>query len=520
MALERTAFSVYMLRPGEVTAVEQRLFSNATPLNNGLNGFFLPVPSKHQPPQWLKALRPYLSEDVDTSKIKVQSPAALLLIRRRKHTFVLSFGHAWQKLLLHWQELEFGRRVVLNTVPPEQVIEVSSQQIFTRKHVSHERSPRPTSVKEFGIEYDRDLVAALGGKPSEDVLGGSVRGGGSLRLNLHFPTIGNVLDKAAEFFESNAYKTRYPDIDNVVPIAEPTHVAVLDKLLDDELKSGAAKKKAALFCPTLLRGEDPIAEEYGFGRAMDGMPKAPFLLYGSWENHLAKKKEKPSVANARGTPVHLFDESGDRFHHYTVYECLSYDLYHENEQYVLSAGIWYKADIKFVKQVNRYVDHLKPTSHRLPDRNRSETEPDYNIRCCESGELLHFDAKNVPFAQQGSKFEFCDFMHPRKKILFFAKIPTRSSDCSHLVEQIRRTEELLFSVDGSFRKNLKRTFRKHYPEANSDWLDTKPNRWEWKLCLVSLGKDRKDLPFFAKCSVWRLARQLEHQGNPFFFQSV
>lgn len=519
MALERTAFSVYMLRPTEVAAVEQELFQNATRLSNGLDGLFLPVPSQQKTPPWLQAIKPHL-DGVDTSRLKIQFPAGLLLVRRPKYTFVLSFGHAWQKVQLHWQELEFGRRVVLNTVPPEQVSEISSQQIFTKKHISHERSPRPTSVRDFGIEYDRDLVAALGGKPDLDVFGATVRGSSSLRLSLNFSTIGKVLDQAGASFESDAYKEKYPDIDTATPIVEPSRVSSLDESLDKEFESGAARKKAALFCPAVLRGEYIPAEGYGFGRATEGMAKAPLLLYGSWESHLARKKMRPSVRSARDTAVHLFDESGDRFTHYTVYDCLTYDLSHDGEQYVLSAGIWYRANIDFVKKVSREINAIESLSYKLPAWDSEETEPDYNRRCCESKDLLHFDAKNIPFAQQGSKFEFCDFMNPRRRILFFAKIATRSSDCSHLVEQIKRTEELLFSVDDSFRKKIKRAFQTHYPDVDRTWLDVKPNRWDWKLCLVSLGKDKKDLPFFAKCSLRRLARLFEHQGNPFYFQSV
>ena len=42
----------------------------------------------------------------------------------------------------------------------------------------------------------------------------------------------------------------------------------------------------------------------------------------------------------------------------------------------------------------------------------------------------------------------------KSKTLFFAKIPSKSSGMSHLVEQVRRTAELLFSADGAYRKEL------------------------------------------------------------------
>ncbi|PZN34688.1 MAG: hypothetical protein DIU71_01890, partial [Proteobacteria bacterium] len=109
---------------------------------------------------------------------------------------------------------------------------------------------------------------------------------------------------------------------------------------------------------------------------------------------------------------------------------------------------------------------------------------------------------------------------PRENYLFFAKIPSRSSDCSHLVEQVRRTVELLFSVDDSFRKGLMKTMKKHYPRAARGWLDRRPVPGQWKFCLVSLGKDKAELPFFAKCGVRRLARNLDQLGHPLYFAAV
>ena len=79
---------------------------------------------------------------------------------------------------------------------------------------------------------------------------------------------------------------------------------------------------------------------------------------------------------------------------------------------------------------------------------------------------------------------------------------------------------MLFDVDGAFRAKLKKVFEKHHPKAKRNWLDEKPVRGEWKLCLVSLGREKKDLPFFAKCSVWRLVRNLEKLGHPVFFATV
>jgi uncharacterized protein (TIGR04141 family) len=51
--------------------------------------------------------------------------------------------------------------------------------------------------------------------------------------------------------------------------------------------------------------------------------------------------------------------------------------------------------------------------------------------------------------------------------LFFAKIPSKSSGMSHLVEQVRRTAELLFNSDGAYRKELAKVFKKYHQAADT-----------------------------------------------------
>jgi len=117
-------------------------------------------------------------------------------------------------------------------------------------------------------------------------------------------------------------------------------------------------------------------------------------------------------------------------------------------------------------------------------------------------------------------FEFCDFVDMKTRSLCFAKLVSRSSGMSHLVEQVRRTTELLFDTDGSYRRKLSEVFKVQHPSADTTWLGSRPRNWAWSLCLVSLGRPAKDLPFFAKCALWKLHRDLIARGHEVFFVQV
>jgi uncharacterized protein (TIGR04141 family) len=187
---------------------------------------------------------------------------------------------------------------------------------------------------------------------------------------------------------------------------------------------------------------------------------------------------------------------------------------------VLSSGTWYEVVPDFVGRVNKYIAKIAgPPTQPLP-WNQVETEPEYNQRCGGSPGFLHFDSADVLFGGGQSKFEFCDFLHVNSKTLYFAKIASKSSGMSHLVEQTRRTAELLFNTDGAYRAELIKAFRKYHPTADTSWLKSRPDNGDRNLCMVSLGRPSAKLPFFAKCSLWRVHKDLTERGHKVFFTAV
>jgi uncharacterized protein (TIGR04141 family) len=189
-------------------------------------------------------------------------------------------------------------------------------------------------------------------------------------------------------------------------------------------------------------------------------------------------------------------------------------------QYILSSGIWYEVVDEFLKRVNEAISRIEAPKLSLPAWDQKEREADYNRRCGAKPGFLHFDAKNIMYGGGQSKFEFCDVFHPKEKALIFAKIVTRSSGMSHLVEQVRRTSELLFGADDSYRQSLRDVFKKYHPKADSGWLQQRPRQGDWNLCLVSLGLSAEDLPFFAKSSLVKLHKDLRERGHNVFFGKV
>ncbi|HLK53610.1 MAG TPA: TIGR04141 family sporadically distributed protein [Candidatus Angelobacter sp.] len=522
---QRLGLTVFLLNPNEVSKFREALPGAAEPsftLAPPLEGFFLPMQSAVAEPAWLGAVRSIL-QTANTPPLVGQSPAGLLFIQRGAKSFVVSFGHAWRQLEDEWLEQDFGRRVALNSIPRDQILEIRAEQVFAKWHIADERAPRASSVDEFGVEFDRDLVAVVEGVPAEpliSILGKTVRGGTSLRVKIPFNTLPDVLDKAGTLFDSNAYKAVWPEIDNVTPVKEQSLIDKLESQLDAEFASGHAQQRLVMFIPTRRDEGASSMESYVFGRLSKLPSITPYLTVNSWLTYVQMAQKPLTVAEAKSTRIHLMDEYKEEIKAYNVFQCFGYELALGGQQYVLSSGIWYEVVANFLSRINSTANTIPNPKTKLVLWDPGENEGQYNLRCANERGFLFFDAQNVLFGGGQSKFEFCDFLDLKTKTLFFAKITSRSSGMSHLVEQVRRTAELLFSTDDGFRKELVRVFSKFHPSIDTAWLDSRPRNGTWLLCMVSLGKNASQLPFFARCGLVRVYKELAERGHAVAFTAV
>jgi uncharacterized protein (TIGR04141 family) len=519
---ETLGLTVFLLKKDHVSSFDKKFpptAPDALPLADGSVGRVIPLPSTPNTPRWVASLRSLVRDSAGLALMS-QSAAALMVLERGGRTYVVTFGHAWLQLDDEWVERDFGRRVALNLIDSAGLVELRAEQVFAKWHLASDRAPRATTVDEFGVEFDRDLVAAVEGRPRKAEHGKIVRGGTSLRLKIPLASLDSFLEKAESWFKSAAYKKKWPDIDNLAPVKDRATIDKLENQLDKDLGTTAGQKRIVLFTPTQRREETLAASSYVFGRLIESAPRKPYLNLPFWLTFLDAQGKPPSVAEAKRSAVHLLNDDGDEARNHTVFECFGYEVSVSNRQYILSSGVWYEATEEFVQRINQSISTIALPPVTLPKWNQVETEAAYNARCCKTTGLLLFDAKNIGFGGGQSKFEFCDVLHPKSKTMIFAKIVSRSSGMSHLVEQVRRTSELVFAPDGACRAKLRAVFNKHHPKADAAWLTSRPRAEDWGLCMLSLGPSAKDLPFFAKCSLVKVHRELTKRGHPVYFGAV
>jgi uncharacterized protein (TIGR04141 family) len=522
MSDHKIGLTVFLIKPGHVAALEKALLGpglGSIPLTAPLDGVFVPLASFGAEPKWVGAVQSIIQAPI-TVDMHSKSPAGLLVVKRPGGTFIVTFGHAWMKLEDSWLERDFGRRVALNAIPKDQVVEIKTEQVFAKWHLASERAPRASSVDEFGVEFDRDLVSVVEGIPTlKPSLGKSVRGGTSLRLNLPTSELASALDDGSTLFASKDYKKDWPDIDNINPVKDDFLIGKLEQALDEDFANGQAKSRIVLFTPSQRKDETILADSYVYGRIAASVPTSPYLLFDSWLVYLAKKHVKPSVAEAKSSPLHIFGEDGS-VKTCSVFDCFGYEVSVGDSVFVLASGTWYEVVDDFVKRINGAIKNISQPNSVLLAWNGTDDEGAYNIACGKAGPCLNCDAKKIFYGGGLSQFEFCDLVHLQGKTLYFAKIVSKSSGMSHLIEQVRRTAQLLFSVDDGYRKQVIALFKKHHPTADVGWLKSRPRQGDWNLCMVSLGKPATKLPFFAKCGLVKFHKDLVEQGHAVSFISV
>ena len=126
----------------------------------------------------------------------IASLSALLLIEVAARRFCIVFGGG--RFLLDDESYNrFGFLAVLNLVDSKQIKTIDKRTLDALGRQTRVQATKATGVREFGVDYERDLVRAVVGKPKEPDLGTFVTGTASLRtsVRIDLPNVPRLLAK-------------------------------------------------------------------------------------------------------------------------------------------------------------------------------------------------------------------------------------------------------------------------------------------------------------------------------------
>src|SRR5258707_6019872 len=100
--------TIFLLRSDRLADFEKHVVGadQTLALAPPLDGVAIVFADPPEPPLWMAHVNALLAAPVPGDALS-QAPSALVLVKRKGGAFVLSFGHAWQKLRQAWLEPDF-----------------------------------------------------------------------------------------------------------------------------------------------------------------------------------------------------------------------------------------------------------------------------------------------------------------------------------------------------------------------------------------------------------------------------
>ena len=120
------------------------------------------TPSIVKTPTWVRFFNDSLQKEL--SDIHTSGCAAVLVVRCGRRFFAFTFGYGRALLNRDQVEENFGLKVALNSIDPEKIKSVDTKNLDTVLRYSRVQTSRVSSVDNFGMNIDKDILNAVTGK--------------------------------------------------------------------------------------------------------------------------------------------------------------------------------------------------------------------------------------------------------------------------------------------------------------------------------------------------------------------
>ncbi|MRX26588.1 TIGR04141 family sporadically distributed protein [Kangiella sp. HZ709] len=455
-------------------------------------------------PSWTK----FLTNDQNLSNTVFYPPkslSAVVVVRANKNIFVLSFGMGFHLFKSHYIERDFGLRVTLNSVEPEQLRSIDKSNFSENPLHSRTQSTKAVDAFELLIDSESDLMYAITGTSKIKEFGSIVTGRDALVFNTNkeFKQIVPILTKAITLYKSKLPK-EFSWFDDIKRVKSPDLVNSLVTELIQKLN----KNKLS----DVWLGEQGIVdweEQVGYSFYLRGN----FVIHETLNiedllKYLKDCGRDISYENLEKQNIHIIGPDHKSVQSWRAYNCLYAELKYEDKIYILRAGVWYEIETNFLKVINEYIAKIPLYNKKLPIYD-CMTEKEYNNKFKKIVGYEHMDAKNISYGGGQSKIEFCDVIYNKSEWIH-VKYYRGSSCLSHLFSQGQVASET-FIKEEAFREKLN---DKLPPKLQIKDVTIKPNASNYTIIFaIATNKNiPEELPFFSKITLKNAFKNLDALG--------
>jgi uncharacterized protein (TIGR04141 family) len=194
------------------------------------DSLFVAESAPHRP-RWASYLDAHVQGEL--SGLFSGSSSVVLLFEAAGRVFAVTFGQGRHLIDPEAYEQDFGLKVVLNTVSPEQLKSVDSKTIDeTTLHTRRDAS-RDSSLPAFGLDVSRDLLRAVTGTPRDPTLAQRITGADALGLwtRVAVPDLPVLAGDLLSAYKSDAYKQDFDFVDYLRPEKRAERIEQLEEKL-------------------------------------------------------------------------------------------------------------------------------------------------------------------------------------------------------------------------------------------------------------------------------------------------
>ncbi|WP_372016456.1 TIGR04141 family sporadically distributed protein [Pseudoxanthomonas sp. 10H] len=502
--MDRLYLNVFLVKPGlkAQAAVNAKGLSKSMdlPVTDGQTAKLHYGLSKGTP-DWFTALAAQAVGGV-SKKPETSSLSGVVIIPLGKSHFIVTFGHAWQRVDRAMVEPNFGVRCVLNLAERNKLKSIKRDRIADDFIQAIEQIPDADDIYRFDIDTDKDLLTGVKArvKESED-FGLQVSGSDSFKgsIDLSKETIGGYLTRCGALHKKTSYQKNFRWVDNVVPVRDDSLIGQLELQLAALVAANSAD--ISLCIPDLLSWDDYDLFSYKTKRGGHS-PVAYELSTSAWRAFAISEGKIIDADALRNSSVYAYQQaSKDLKKKWSVLQCLHGSVSYKKRTYLAHGGRWFQIEQSFVAEIDAKVAALTISKLVLPPlQSLTETEGVYNARVAgaSNGKIVLLDKKNIQHGGGRSRIEVCDLLTDSGELVCVKPWGGGSASLSHLFQQAQVACRLI-SEDGGFNAKV---LAKLPASHRSVWAKASANTGGASVVLAVLRSPHPTkLPFFARLSL-------------------
>jgi uncharacterized protein (TIGR04141 family) len=429
--------------------------------------------------------------------------------------FCVAYGSARHWIKDENIERRFGMLVTLNSVHYKKIRSVDREEFDTINKMTRSHTSVSSSIDNFGLNVQRDLVRSVTGEPEDTTFALHVTGADNLILHgpIQFDKLSEKCREAFRFYRETTYKERYRWIDNFQRVRDKGTIETLENELSERIRNGSLDN---VFLTPPHLGDTQEQHDYKYPRGRDffsDLRLEDFLLgreRAELSVELLKRQHIREYINSGGEPSRKF----------SVFDAIIYETKRGNKLFALSHGEWFEIDQDYVRQVTEELQLIpEHPDLLLPDANSDEKEPDYLRRAAaaSNGYLELLDQNEVEYGGGHSSIEICDLLANDKNFIH-VKARTKSSTLSHLFSQGLVSAQVLREV--KFRQLAREKCKTHGHIFEVEKFVPSEHAVTYAVMTTATNDLKEALPFFSKQSLANAARELRNMQYRVYVRKI